>query len=169
MELAHHDVVFSESRLALHTHLRALLAVPSNALTPPSTPLGPGAGAGAAAAGAAGAGCSAGGAVPAGGGGGGSSGGGAVAAETSRPQGSRGGGENDGFAAAARTSEGKLRAASYELRAPGTRGAAQRPRRGAAECMSAGRHAGIHRVRVPSGKPRAALHGSHGPWDLWDL
>ena len=53
MELAHHDVVFSESRLALHTHLRALLAVPSNALTPPSTPLGPGAGAGAAAAGAA--------------------------------------------------------------------------------------------------------------------
>ena len=75
------------------------------------------------------------------------------------------GGENDGFAAAARTSEGKLRAASYELRAPGTRGAAQRPRRGAAECMSAG----IHRVRVPSGKPRAALHGSHGPWDLWDL
>ena len=117
------------------------------------------------AAGTAGAGCSAGGAVPAGGGGGGSSGGGAVAAETSMTQGSRGGGENDGFAAAARTSEGKLRAASYELRAPGTRGAAQRPRRGAAECMSAG----IHRVRVPSGKPRAALHGSHGPWDLWDL
>ena len=58
MELAHHDVVFSESRLALHTHLRALLAVPSNALTPPSTPLGPGAGAGAAAAGSAAAGAS---------------------------------------------------------------------------------------------------------------